>query len=159
MRSFYKKISDVVPSNKGLKVLSLVLAVICWYGIQSVTNPDKTLTEIAFDGNTNEEWSKKITLPVKLLAPPHRVDFDAKVTPSRVSVEIESKKQGDVANHVGAISAFVDCSGITESGTYKLPAKCISTPSCHVVDISPSHVNLKIEFKDGKVRSTEDENG
>jgi len=149
MKKLLKQISDILMSNKGLKVVSLVIAIICWYGIQGVIQSENVIFESQGENGDQPRWRNRTVLPVHCLVDQSlQGRYSAAVEPENVSVEFETREQSSPASISKAITALVDCSHISKTGKYRLPVRCTSPPGIRIVDIRPSRVTLDIEIQE-----------
>lgn len=148
MKDLWRKFVGLVTSNKGLKILSLIIAAICWYGIQGIHDSPRNSEELSNPSGEVSECSKTIRLPVKIMLLPPEKNFKVALEPDEVRLEVVESEGKNAANQISSVSVFVDVSNIQQSGDYRLPVQSVSTPMCHVVDISPAHVKLKAGFND-----------
>lgn len=146
MKKLFKQFTELIMSNKGLKVLSLVIAVICWYGIQGITKSESAMQEGIGKNENQSGWRKAITLPVHCLVSKSMGSYKAELNPDQVTVEIESLGSSPSTRIYESMSAFVDCSDISKEGKYRLPVRCVSIQGTRIVDIKPSHVTLELEI-------------
>src|SRR6056297_1240998 len=111
MKKLLKQISDILMSNKGLKVLSLVIAVICWYGIRGVTQSENIEYESGGEAGEQSAWRKRTVLKVHYLVNQSlHGRYSADVEPENVSVEFETSGESPAASIAKTLSALVDCS-------------------------------------------------
>jgi hypothetical protein len=138
MKLLLQRLTEPILSNKGLKVLSILIAIICWYSIQEVMNFDKQYGKPPRNQilNSAEQCFTRI-LPVKTLTS-SKQRFNLRIIPETVLVSFESVNAGQ--SPPAPLSALIDCYNINTPGKYRLPVRCISLPDTKIVKISPSHV-------------------
>lgn len=137
MRIHISKITEMLTSNKGLKILSLLIAIVSWYGIKGVTEPP---TQADFESaRAADPHARHFTMemPIHLMTVSASNELDMKASPRSVRITLETALNYSKSNVAEEVSAFVDCAGITESGKYTRRVNCISSPKHKVVDISP----------------------
>lgn len=148
MKKFIKSFSNLSFSNTMVKVFSLVLAVICWYGIQAVTKSNNTVYEtdaadIAADGRFD-----RVVLPIRVVAPTRRSAFRIEVRPEQARVEVDFSRLRPDTERTQSLSLFIDCSDIASEGEYRLPISCVASDGARVIDIQPASAIVRIVFID-----------
>jgi YbbR domain-containing protein len=121
---------QIVRKNFGLKLLSVVLAVIGWAYFRFATNP--IVAAAHFD--------QQISLPISVVNLP--VGYTAHYTEREAIVTIASKP-GEPAAKADEMKAVLDLANKT-SGVYNVPVQLVA-PDIVVASLSPASVTLTVE--------------
>jgi len=146
VKRFIERFSNLSFSDTMLKVLSVFLAIICWYGIQAVTNSSNTAYQTEADGTGADKKVGSVVLPIRVVAPTRKSAFRIDLQPEQARVKMDFSALRNGANESGAASIFVDCSDINSDGEYRLPISCIASGGTRVVDIEPSSAIVSVVF-------------
>lgn len=57
MGNFWSRVWQAVQHNKGTKLASLLLALICWYAIQAAISFEAVVTDVPLTVKVNEGWA------------------------------------------------------------------------------------------------------
>ena len=123
-----------IRSNIGLKVLSLVLAIVGWSYFRFASNP---LVSARFDQQLN------VPIAATNLAPGEIARF-----PETTAVVTVDPKRGDPPIKPDEIKAVLDLSN-RAPGVYNVPVDLVA-PSVAIQSLSPASVTLTIERIDAK---------
>jgi hypothetical protein len=148
MKALLQRLTFLKLSNKSLQLLSLLLAIICWYGIQGVTDSDSTVYKAGDDADGVGRSGRSVILPIGVIAPSRSGAVRISVEPKSATVQIEEGGGNPGEFAAAKLSPFVDCSDIVTSGKYRLPLNCISPGRSSVIDIEPKSVTVTVEFVD-----------
>lgn len=146
MKRYFERFSNLSFSNTMLKVLSLLLAIICWYGIQAVTNSSNTAYQTDEGGMDVVKRIGSVVRPVRVVAPTRKSAFRIELRPEQVRVMLDVSALRSDADESGSVSLFVDCSDIDSDGEYRLPIRCIASGGARVVDIEPASAIVSVVF-------------
>lgn len=147
MENLLKRLSGLSLSNKYLQIFSLVLAIICWYGIQSVNDSESTVYRTADSAELQNASRLSVNLPIGILVPTGDRAVKVKVEPETAELKFD-RASPRTAKSAGETAIFVDCSDIASSGKYRLPVSSVSPRGVSVVDIQPASAIVQVEFID-----------
>lgn len=129
-------------NNLGLKVLSLILAIILWFYIGGELGQGRNIQERVVRG-----------IPVKVLEPLSGLGqhpFQIKIVPERIDLVLRGPKVDIDRLAPGELVAFVDISNLEVDRRYQLPVRVIlpediesipKVPSCEVILISKGAID------------------
>ncbi len=130
------KIKSIFTGNMALKIFSLILALLLWFYVQIVQNPEVSYDifevpiTITGEADINSDGFVVGELPKKL----------------KVNVTVSAKRSMIHVLDSSDFTAVVDVSGCNTAGSFNLPIKVRSSDSeVTVVSKSPSNVSVYID--------------
>ena len=140
-----KWIWNRLKHNFGLKILSVIFAVILWGYVLTTTNPqrDKTLSNMPIQV-ANAQLVEDRGLAI--------VEDIENTVSARTVIRANNERLSDVSTD--NVSAYVDLSQITSEGTYTLDVQA-STVYGSVQKISPSSITVTVERRASKTLNIE----
>lgn len=135
-KKFFKGFWHILSNNLGLKIASIVFAVVLWGFVMTEINPprEKEFEDIDLKyENSNSLSEKGLTIKGSLEDILDKVNITVEATPDYLYLITEEN-----------VSAYVDLSLINRSGEQSVAIKA-TTSIGTVVDISPKAVTLNVE--------------
>lgn len=134
----HRSFKETVSHNFGLKVLSLVFAILLWCYVVSETNPVRGITysDVKINVTGLTELAAQRLIPSELLR--------TRLPQVRVTLNVPYRELSNASSSVVDVS--LDLSGITGPGSYEIPLRVKSGSSdITVASFSPSAVEVEIE--------------
>lgn len=134
----HRSIREILRHNAGLKILSVVFAILLWCYVVSQTNPIRSITynDIQINITGMGELTSQRLIPLEALR--------ASLPGVRVTLNVPYRELSGVSSAVADVS--LDLSGITAPGKYTVPLRVKSGSSdITVSSFSPSSVEIEIE--------------
>ena len=134
----HRSIREILRHNAGLKILSVVFAILLWCYVVSQTNPIRSITynDIQINITGMGELTSQRLIPLEALR--------ASLPGVRVTLNVPYRDLSGVSSAVADVS--LDLSGITAPGKYTVPLRVKSGSSdITVSSFSPSSVEIEIE--------------
>lgn len=150
IKTFFEKASSFMFSDNGLKVLSVLLAIMCWYGIRSIIDSDQTFPTPFSFGGESEGREIELVLPIRAVFADGDAEFSFQIDPEVAVVNIFSNLPRHELAAVGTLTLYVDCSLISSSGSYRLPISFLGPRGAKAIDISPSDAKIEIRYSNEK---------
>ncbi len=130
---------EVISHNLGLKILSVIFAVLLWCYVVSETNPIRSMTykEVEITVAGLDQLKEKKLIPLD--------DLSEKLPTVKVNLNVPYREISTMSQ--SNIVVTLDLSGITQEGTYKdVPLKVkVANTDVTVGSFSPSSVDVVVQ--------------
>ncbi len=148
IKSFFEKTSSFMFSDNGLKILSVLLAIMCWYGIRSIIDSDRVFASPFSFGAESEGHEIEIVLPIRAVFSDGSSELSFDINPDFAVVRVASNIPRHELAARGNLTLYVDCSEISSSGNYSLPVSFFGPRAVKAIDISPSDASVEVRYSE-----------
>ncbi len=148
IKKLVEKAGILMWSNKGLKILSVLLAIMCWYGIRSVIDSDRVLPNPFSFRSSDDPVEFEFVRPIRAVFAESSEAVRFSIEPETAVVRLSIDLPGGDAGLREAAMLYVDCSGATDSGSFRLPIRLSAPHGVNLIDISPADAIVELDFVD-----------
>ncbi len=132
---------DLFQSNFALKILSLILATLLWFAIESNLSHNARLSATPF----GEEATLDLTCPVAVLEPP-AAERTYLITPAEVAVKLAGSPSVLSELDVPNVAVFIRIPANLKTEESLAPEVKLP-PSVRLIEMNPAQVSVKPKVK------------